>query len=136
MDNIKLAAQLKIDEAIKRFPYKDTVGKTTIGVGRNLTDVGISSSEVDYLLNNDIDVVIASLNKNLPWWSTLSENRQLVLANMCFNLGINRLINFSITLNYVKTGQYDKAADAMMQSIWAKQVGARATRLYKLMKEG
>lgn len=37
-----LQEQLIRDEGVRKFPYKDTVGKTTIGVGRNLDDVGLS----------------------------------------------------------------------------------------------
>ena len=36
--------------------YTDTVGKLTIGVGRNLTDRGLSDDEIDYLLANDIKI--------------------------------------------------------------------------------
>ena len=136
MDNSKLADELRTDEGLRLFPYQDTVGKMTIGIGRNLTDVGISLDEAKYLLNNDIDKVVKQLNIKLPWWVTLSENRQRVLANMAFNLGINKLLGFNSTLAYLQTGQYDKAADGMIKSTWAKQVGARADRLAKMMREG
>ena len=49
-------AQLKVDEGVKLKPYKDTVGKLTIGCGRNLDDIGISYTEVDYLLENDLNM--------------------------------------------------------------------------------
>ncbi|MFA6168950.1 MAG: hypothetical protein WC700_20155, partial [Gemmatimonadaceae bacterium] len=51
--------QLKIDEGIKPYPYTDSVGKLTIGVGRNLVDVGLRPKEIDFLLENDIDEAVA-----------------------------------------------------------------------------
>lgn len=136
MDKIKLIQELTKDEALKLFPYHDSVGKVTIGIGRNLTDVGISREEASYLLDNDINKVIAQLNDKLPWWITLSENRQRVLVNMCFNMGINDLLAFKNTLAAMKSGDYKAAADGMGKSLWAKQVGERAKRLADMMKDG
>jgi len=48
-------------------PYRDSVGKLTIGVGRNLDDVGISAEEADVLLANDIAKAQAELKQALPW---------------------------------------------------------------------
>ncbi len=92
MDLALLKDQLRADEGERLKPYKDSVGKLTIGVGRNLDDVGLSTSEVDVLLTNDIDRVLRDLTKQMPWWVGLSDNRQLVLASMAFNMGINRLL--------------------------------------------
>ena len=59
-----------------------------------------------------------------------------MLADMCFNLGINRLLGFKNTLAAIKAGDYEAAADGMLASMWAKQVGKRAHRLIKMMREG
>ena len=40
-----LMSMLKRHEGFRAFPYLDTVGKLTIGYGRNLSDVGISIEE-------------------------------------------------------------------------------------------
>jgi lysozyme len=131
-----LVAGLRWDEGVRPFPYTDTVGKLTIGVGRNLSDRGLSNDEIDYLLQNDIDLVIDDLNRALPWWVELSPARQRVLANMCFNLGIARLKGFVRTLAAMRRGDYAAAAQGMRESLWAKQVGARAERLARLMEAG
>ena len=136
MDKTKLITDLSIDEGIKLFPYTDTVGKTSIGTGRNLTDRGISQAESNFMLSNDINMVVTQLNKSLPWWVTLSEPRQRVLCNMCFNLGISKLLSFANTLSFIKTGDYEHAAQEMLNSTWAKQVGKRAQRLAQIMREG
>jgi lysozyme len=132
----KLSAQLKIDEDERSKPYKDTVGKLTIGVGRNLDDVGLSPDEIQYLLGNDIARVKADLDRAMPWWSQMTDARQNVLANMCFNLGLSRLGGFVNTLAAMQAGKYDAAADGMLASKWATQVGARAQRLAVTMRKG
>jgi len=131
-----LRAQLTIDEGRKSRIYKDTVGKITGGVGRNLTDVPFSDDEIDLMLTNDINKVCVLLDDKLPWWRNLSDRRQQVLANMAFNLGVNGLLGFKNTLSVMQAGQYDLAAEGMLTSKWASQVGNRAIRLAQMMKEG
>jgi lysozyme len=128
--------QLKRDEGIRLHPYKDSVGKLTIGVGRNLDDVGISADEADYLLQNDLKTATSHLQSALPWALQLDDVRRAVLINMTFNMGIAGLLTFKNTLSLIQTGQYDKAADNMLESKWAEQVGPRAHRLALQMKTG
>jgi len=132
----KIKEQLILHEGIRLFPYIDTVGKLTIGVGRNLTNVGISRAEAEMFLESDINGCIEQLDKNLPWWKNLSEVRQHVLINMCFNLGIAGLLKFTRTLNAIQWDQFDDAARFMLESKWAKQVGERAITLANMMKTG
>jgi len=136
MNRDVLVYQLVIDEGLRLKPYKDTVGKTTIGVGRNLDDVGISKSEAMSLLGADIDRVVAQLDATFPWWRNMTDARQQALANMTFNLGIEKLKGFKNTLAAMQSGDYAAAANGMRSSLWARQVGARAERLAKMMENG
>jgi lysozyme len=121
--------QLKRDEGLKLKPYKDTVGKTTIGIGRNLDDVGISEDEAIILLHNDLAKVAGQIRAALPWADQLGPIRGSVLGNMAFNMGIAGLLNFHKFLTALRLGNYDQAAAEMLDSKWASQVGARAQRL-------
>ena len=132
----KMREELMRDEGLRLKPYKDTVGKTTIGIGRNLDDVGISKEEAYDMLTNDIIRTSRSLDLDIPWWKTLNETRQRVLLNMAFNLGINSLLGFKNTLANIKAGNYEAAAVGMLNSKWASQVGARAQRLAEQMAKG
>lgn len=131
-----MKSELRADEGERLKPYKDTVGKLTIGVGRNLDDVGISEDESSYLLGNDIDRTMLALDGALPWWRQLNEVRQRVVVNMAFNMGIHGLLLFKQTLAAMQAGDYAHAADQMLNSTWATQVGLRAARLSKMMREG
>ena len=136
MDIDQLIIELNRDEGLRLLPYRDTVGKLTIGVGRNLDDVGISIAEANNMLINDINRVLPQLDKSMPWWRDLSEARQRVLCNMAFNLGITKLLKFTKTLKMMQDGNYKQAAEAMRQSLWYRQVGVRAERLAVMMDNG
>lgn len=135
-DASALRAELSRDEGRKPRIYIDTVGKTTGGVGRNLSDVPFSDDEIDLMLTNDIARTTAALDKNLTWWRNLDPIRQRVIVNMAFNLGIAGLLTFTNTLAAIRSGDYAGAATGMLQSKWATQVGARATRLSNMMRTG
>jgi lysozyme len=120
---------LVLHEGLRLRPYRCTAGKLTIGVGRNLDDNGITQAEAFALLENDIIAVEADLDRTWPWWRQMTDPRQQVLADMCFNLGVNRLGGFVNTIAAMKRGDYEAAADGMLASLWASQVGRRAQRL-------
>ena len=87
MNRVQLIEELKRDEGVVLTLYKCSAGKNTIGVGRNVDDRGITEDESDYLLGNDIDLCVDELENNFTWYKNLSDARQRVLVNMCFNLG-------------------------------------------------
>lgn len=148
MNHEAMIDELKRDEADKPHPYFDCghppvltchrcgKGILTIGIGRNLRDKPLSQEERYHLLNNDIDEVIVALDQHFPWWSKLDEVRQRVLVNMAFNMGVEKLSAFTHTLGFIQSGDYASAADEMLRSAWAKQVGVRADRLAAMMRTG
>lgn len=132
----ELKNQLLLHEGLSLKPYRDLVGKLTIGVGRNLEDKGIREVEADFMLENDIAEVVGKLDTKLSWWTKLSKIRKLVLMDMCFNLGLKGLLSFKKTLAAMKEERWDTAADEMLDSLWHKQVGRRAERLAYMMRTG
>ena len=131
-----LEDQLKRDEGIRLHPYQDSVGKWTIGIGRNLSDVGISEAEATLLLQNDVLAASNALERAFPWVSGLDDVRKAVLVNMAFNMGIAGLAGFKGTLSLIQAGDYAGAAQAMLASKWAEQVGPRAQRLSIQLESG
>lgn len=136
MNAKKLKEQLKRHEGLRLKPYTDTVGKLTIGIGRNLEDKGISEKEADIMLENDIEYFHMKLTQRLEWFYKLCECRQNVLVNMAFNLGVGGLLTFRNMLAFVELGDYDLAADEMLDSKWANQVSNRAIELANQMRTG
>jgi lysozyme len=132
----QLVADLKRDEGVRLKPYRDTVGKLTIGIGRNLDDVGISQGEAEFLLMNDIQSAHKHLAQAAPIFARLDAVRQRVLLNMAFNMGTPRLMTFRKMWDALDLFDYAAAADEMERSKWATQVGMRATRLAQQMRAG
>ena len=128
--------QLIQHEGLRLKPYQCSAGKLTIGIGRNIEDVGITEEEAMVLLGNDISRVVSELDQNIPAFANLNQIRQRVLIDMCFNLGISRLLKFRRMLAALDAGDFSKAADEMMDSRWARQVGKRADNLKQMMKTG
>jgi lysozyme len=140
----KLIAELRRDEGVRYSVYKDTKGIDTVGVGHNLQakplppgwKYPLNDTQVNSLLDDDLEDVFHDLDRNLPWWTDLNDVRQRVIANMCFNLGIAKLLGFRNTLVAMRQGKYGAAADGMLASAWATQVKGRAQRLADMMRKG
>lgn len=127
--------QLILHEDLRLKPYVDTVGKMTIGVGRNLDDKGISNLTAMQMLDEDIKECVDDL-RGFVWWLNLDDIRKRVLIDMRFNLGPAGFRKFKNTLKAVSEGRYSDAADGMLNSLWAKQVKSRAIRLANMMRTG
>lgn len=72
--------------------------------------------------------------KEYYWFTTLDDIRQKVVIDMAFNLGVNGVLSFKNMIQALKEKDYDKAAEEMLDSLWAEQVGNRADRLAKMMR--
>ena len=139
MNKDKLMEELIKDEGYKYEIYLDHLGYPTFGVGHLVLEtdeehgqpVGtpVSEERIKECLSHDIDVVCSELDMKDPWWRNLSDNKQRVMANMCFNLGLPRLSKFKKFLGAMQISDWETAAVEMMDSKWAGQVGNRAIKL-------
>lgn len=153
IDDATCIQRLMLNEGCKLKSYRCPAGKLTIGIGRNLDDnpltieeiqyVGhngrclfISNDQANYLCRNDLKRVRAELDKNLSWWRDLNIDRQFVMIDLLFNMGIKTLLTFKKTLNSIALGNYELASKQLLQSKYAKQVGARAERNAYCLKYG
>ncbi len=133
MKNLK--EWIKYHEGFRSRPYIDTVGKLTIGYGRNLQDNGISVDEAEFLFENDLHRCISDLNK-YTWFTKQPTPIQDALINMCFNLGINKLLGFKKMIVALSKGDYTHAAIEALNSKWATQVGERAKDIALMIRQG
>ena len=127
--------QLPIDEGRRTRAYKDSQGIWTVGIGRNLEHVNFSDDEIALMFANDLERADSLARVLVPNFDTLSEARKAVLVNMAVNLG-PRLGQFARFLEAVRLEDFLRAAQEMEDSLWHKQVGARALRLEEAMREG
>lgn len=131
-----LVDQLILHEGLRLKPYMDTVGKITIGVGRNLSDNGLSSAEAMSLLDHDIDEAVADLAGAFPWFLQLDEVRQRAMVDLRFNLGPARFRDFKRMIRAMAEKNYPKAAGALRESLWYTQVKSRGVHLVQMIVTG
>lgn len=139
-----LIAELRRDEGVEYVEYPDSKGIPTTGVGHNLQvsslpagwTYPLTDAQVNQLLTQDLQSTFAQLNTALPWWTSLDDVRQRVVANMCFNMGIGDLLDFHMALTAMESGNYAAAAADMRDSKWYGEVGDRAVRLCQAMQTG
>ena len=130
-----LLDDLKQDEGLRLLPYKDTVGKLTIGYGLNL-DAGISEIEAHWLLQNRVNDIRRNLYSAFTWYRFLNDTRKDVIVNMVYNLGLAGVLRFKKLIERLELHDYKGAAHEMLDSKWASQVGKRAERLAQTMMSG
>lgn len=143
-----LKAIITDHEGLRLFPYLDccgkawrqcvcrTKGKLTIGIGRNLDDVGITHMEADMLLDNSIANALTLCEREFPWFRKLNSARKMVIASMVFNMGIQGVKQFIKMIKCIESGDFESAAAQMLNSKWSAQVGKRAVILSNFMRTG
>lgn len=151
LDMAEMITRLKMHEGCSLKPYKCPAGKLTIGIGRNTEDNpftkeelarigdwknGITREHAYWLCQNDIERCIKELRNNLVWFEKLDAERKYALIDMCFNMGIRTLLTFKKTLASIACGNYKTAAEQLLQSKYASQVGKRAKRIAMLIETG
>ena len=133
-----LRNMIKRHEGVATHCYKDHLGLETIGVGRCIApgSLGLSDDEIDYLLDNDIVRCIKELTRALPWFHRLDDVRREALIDLCFNLGLTRLLGFKKALAAVEASEWEIAKIELLDSRWANQVGNRSEIIAEMIRTG
>lgn len=138
MMNQEMASKLKksliAHEGYRNYPYVDTVGKLTIGIGYNISDRGLSDEWINTQYQQDVNYYHNKLSEFF-WFKNLNENRQIALIDMCF-MGWKKFLSFKRLIYALENYKYDFAAAEMLDSKWATQVGGRAEKLAEIMLTG
>lgn len=122
----RLLSQLVIHEGLKLQPYYCTSDKLTIGVGRNLDDVGISEAEAEFMLMNDVERVIKQCEGAFSWFDSAPDQVQEAVVNLVFNMGLRAFSKFKITIGHLEARRYELAGAELLNSRYAEQVGQRS----------
>jgi lysozyme len=145
MNREAIYEQLKIDEGVVYEIYNDHLGYATFGVGHLVLDtdpefgqdVGtpVSEERVRECFEKDLDTAISECKVLYEdAWEGFPSEVQEVLVNMLFNLGRPRLSKFKNFNAKLVEGDYAGAAPEGLDSLWARQVGARANRLMERLE--
>lgn len=132
----ELIRSVKLHEGFRSNAYQDSVGVWTIGYGTNLqTLTDFPEGFAEFFLKRELVNCAYALSQR-GVWKELTQTRREVLIEMAYNLGVKGLNGFRNMWAALDRGDYDKAADEMLDSKWARQVGVRAIRLANRMRKG
>jgi lysozyme len=131
-------------EGDRQFPYDDatgkapaTEGKLTIGIGHNLTDLGLSAVIRNQIFREDYYEVLNDFEDNFSWFEGLDEPRQLAMMDLRFNLGPGTFRDFTTTITYVRAHDWRRAARAFrMNRKYFGQTGRRAEWIARTLETG
>ena len=140
----QLRKELEIDEGIKHVTYKCSADRLTFGIGHLVLPdepeynqpVGtpVSSDRVTECFDRDVGTVIEESKRLYPQFDNLPEEVKLIICNMLFNLGLPTLSKFKDMQAAINDRLWDEAADAMLDSKWARQLPNRSGRLIARMR--
>ena len=132
----KVIDNIKKHEGLCLTLYKCPSGKLTIGYGHNIEDRGITEEVAEVLVQQDTYIAATQVANAIKCFNALTEARQYVLIDMCFNIGITKLMQFKKMLRALDLSDYKIAAKEMLNSKWAVQVKSRANYLAGIMESG
>jgi lysozyme len=131
-------------EGNKQFPYDDatgkppvTEGKLTIGIGHNLTDLGLDFDIRNQIFRGDYYVALDDMEINFPWFNDLDEPRQLAMMDLRFNLGPRTFRTFKATIARAAARDW-KGANRVFRANrkYFGQTGRRAEWIARTLETG
>ena len=134
MNNERLRETIIRHEGIRLDMYQDTLGIWTVGVGHNIQEKGISQAVMELMLEEGLAEAVSELKRSVSFFSKMPEQVQEALVNLAFNMGIPRLMQFKKTLAYLRDGNFEAAADELLDSRYAEQVGRRADEVADMIR--
>ena len=140
----QLRKELEADEGIKHEVYLDHLGLKSCAIG-HLCQAGepeyemevgdpVSEERVEELFAKDIAGTLDDCQKLIPDFDMLPDSVRLIAGNMCFNLGRQRFGAFKKMLAAIEDRDWQRAADEILDSKYARQLPARSNRLISRMR--
>lgn len=135
MTRDSLVNWIKKYEGFKSKIYVNKMGKFSIGYGRNLEDVGINPYEADALFLNDFERTLRVINAH-ECFKEHPENVRDAIINMCFSLGISKLLKLDKMIEALKNNDYTLAAKEVLNSHWGAMDEDRAKDVALMIRQG
>ena len=139
MDNVK--KRIKKHEGFRDTIYSDHLANATIGYGHLVLDSDnfvegkqYSKLELEDLFDLDFNQALQSADDLLQGLEEISQDARGVICEMCFQLGKPRTMLFKRMWEGIRSGNFDKAADEMLDSNWNKQTPGRCKDLADIMR--
>ena len=127
--------RIKRHEGCRLSPYKDSEGIWTVGYGRNLESVPFTQAEVDFMFLTDLNRARKAA-ETFPEYAALDNVRAGVVVEMIFQMGRAGVSRFKRFWAATGAQDWNRAADEMLDSKWAKQTPERAQELAEIFRNG
>lgn len=140
MSDVLTRQIIELEEGWRSEPYYCSEGFPTIGYGFKLSDRNaplpkfvLPKAAGGAWLQSFIDAIRSQLSEELSW---MNEARQSIIISMAYQMGVKGVLSFGNMWSAIRKGDWDKAADEMLGSRWARQTPARAYRHATVMQTG
>ena len=131
----ELVEDIKHEEGFVPVVYLDVKGKKTIGYGTLLED-GISEAEAELLLRHRLGLMAGELERSPVGgtYKNLKPGAKRAVLNMAYNMGVPNLLGFQNMWAALAEGDYEQAAEEALDSVYARELPARAGRVAESMR--
>ena len=145
IQSVKFTAQ---HEGFVNHVYRDSEGYRTIGYGFNIDSGRFSQDQVNRWITQGItkEEAEAVLSEELgktkekllqyDWYNKLDPIRQGAILDMSYNMGIGWVDKFPKAMSALKSGDYETAANEILDSTYARQTKGRAQEIAELIRYG
>lgn len=118
-------------------PSVNAAGRLVIGYDRDLVTVGLSRSEADLLLENDVTQAISDALQAWAWLAKVEpEPRAAAIVELVAYRGVSAVALDRAFIAACAAGRYDEAADALLAHPWRAEREPEALRLARQVRTG
>ena len=129
-----LLESIKKHEGFVEHVYDDSLGIPTIGYGFAIKDLVLDEDIAEDILMRKLERLQRNANSRFKWLEDMPVVVQEVILNMCYQLGVTGVSKFRKAISALQEGDWDEAANEMLDSLWARQTPNRAEELSKIVR--
>ena len=129
-----LLESIKKHEGFVEHVYDDSLGIPTIGYGFAIKDLVLDEDIAEDILIRKLERLKRNANSRFKWLEDMPVVVQEVILNMCYQLGVTGVSKFRKAISALQEGDWDEAANEMLDSLWARQTPYRATELSNIVR--
>ena len=124
-----LLEDIKKHEGFVEHVYDDSLGIPTIGYGFAIKDLTLDEDIAEEILIRKLEKLKRNAIARFKWLEDMPVEVQEVILNMCYQLGVTGTSKFRKAISALQEGDWEEAANEMLDSLWARQTPNRAKEL-------
>ena len=124
-----LLENIKKHEGFVEHVYDDSLGIPTIGYGFAIKDLTLDEDIAEEILIRKLEKLKRNATARFKWLEDMPVEVQEVILNMCYQLGVTGTSKFRKAISALQEGDWEEAANEMLDSLWARQTPNRAKEL-------